>query len=279
MVNSYYIDETKKDKEEEIMKKTAKKETGLIFNIQKFSINDGPGIRSTVFFCGCPLSCRWCSNPESQNRCRKAVLASGDPKLMGREWTVEEVLSEVEKDRCFYEESGGGITLSGGEVLQQHAFAIALLKEAGRRSLHCAAETTGYATEEVFAQFIRHIDLLLFDMKHWDSKIHQEKTGVPNEGILKNMRYAVEQKVPVIARIPVIPKFNANLPAARGMASLLKELGVREVHLLPFHQFGEKKYEQLKLSYEMKGIKQLHPETLARYLEVFLREGLSCSFK
>ena len=140
--------------------------TGLIFNIQKFSINDGPGIRSTIFFAGCPLSCRWCSNPESQNRNRDAALACGDPKLTGKAWTIEEVLGEVEKDRCFYEESGGGITLSGGEVLQQHDFATALLKEAHKRGLHCAAETTGFAAHEVFSEFIQNIDLLLFDMKH-----------------------------------------------------------------------------------------------------------------
>ena len=172
------------------------KTAGHIFNIQKFSINDGPGIRSTVFFCGCPLSCRWCSNPESQNRCRQAALASGDPKLAGKEWTLEEVLAELEKDRCFYEESGGGITLSGGEVLLQYEFASALLAEAQKRSLHCAAETTGYASHEVFADFITRIDLLLFDMKHWDREKHREHTGVYNDIILENMRYAVSQGVP-----------------------------------------------------------------------------------
>ncbi len=207
-------------------------EKGLIFNIQKFSINDGPGIRSTVFFAGCPLSCRWCSNPESQNRYRETAAATNDPKLTSKEWTVEEVLAEVEKDRDFYEESGGGMTLSGGEVLQQHAFAVELLKEAHKRGLHCAAETTGYAKPEIFAKFIQHIDLLLFDMKHCDRDMHQEKTGVYNDIILQNMRYAVEQGVPVQARIPVIPKFNASIPAAKGMAALLTELGVKEVHLL-----------------------------------------------
>ncbi len=252
--------------------------TGQIFNIQRFSINDGPGIRSTVFFCGCPLSCRWCSNPESQNRCRREALASGDRKLIGREWTVSEVMDEVEKDRDFYEESGGGITLSGGEVLQQHAFATALLREARGRSLHCAAETTGYASHEVFAQFTENIDLLLFDMKHCDREIHYQKTGVYNDQILENMRFAVENDVPVIARVPVIPKFNANLKAARGMAALLREIGIHEVHLLPFHQLGEKKYEQLKLPYEMKGVSQLHPENLQNYLQVFLDAGLDCSF-
>lgn len=254
-------------------------DTGLIFNIQKFSINDGPGIRSTVFFAGCPLSCPWCSNPESQNHNRAAAQASGDPKLMARPWTVEEVLTEVEKDRDFYEESGGGITLSGGEVLEQHIFAVSLLKEAQRRGLHCAAETTGYAPHDVFGEFIRHIDLLLFDMKHCSREIHHAKTGVYNDQILLNMRYAVEQRVPVIARIPVIPKFNANKKAALGMAALLKDIGIHEVHLLPFHQFGEKKYEQLGLSYEMKGVKQLHPEDLKNYQDIFLAEGLDCTFR
>ena len=254
-------------------------EKGLIFNIQKFSINDGPGIRSTVFFTGCPLSCRWCSNPESQNRNKEAVRVCKDPKLMGKEWTVEEVLKEVEKDRCFYEESGGGMTLSGGEVLQQHNFAVALLTEAKKRSLHCAAETTGYAPREIFAEFVRHIDLLLFDMKHSDREIHREKTGVYNDIIIDNMRYAVEQKVPVIARIPVIPRFNASLGAAREMAALLKDIGIKEVHLLPFHQFGEKKYEQLGLAYEMLGVKQMHPEMLEKYQKVFLDEGMDCTFR
>ncbi len=257
----------------------ANTEIGLIFNIQKFSINDGPGIRSTIFFAGCPLSCLWCSNPESQNRNREAALACKDPKLTGRAWTIEEVLAEVEKDRCFYEESGGGITLSGGEVLQQHSFAIALLQEAHKRSLHCAAETTGFASHEVFSEFIKHIDLLLFDMKHCDRELHKERTGVYNDIILKNMRYALEQRVPVIARIPVIPRFNANRKAAAGMAALLKDMGISEVHLLPFHQFGEKKYEQLGIPYEMANVKQLHPEHLQSYFEVFSREGLNVSFR
>ncbi len=261
------------------MHTTENVQTGLIFNIQKFSINDGPGIRSTIFFAGCPLSCRWCSNPESQNRNRKAALACGDPKLTGRAWTIEEVLAEVEKDRCFYEESGGGITLSGGEVLQQHAFAAALLKEAHKRSLHCAAETTGFASHEIFSEFIEDIDLLLFDLKHCDREIHQKKTGVYNDIILENMRYALARKVPVTARIPVIPGFNANKKAAAGMAALLKEMGITEVHLLPFHQFGEKKYEQLGIPYEMADVKQLHPENLQTYLDIFLKEGLEASFR
>lgn len=252
--------------------------TATIFNIQKFSINDGPGIRSTVFFAGCPLRCRWCSNPESQNCNRAAAVATGDVKLAGREWTVDEVMAEVLKDKDFYDESGGGITLSGGEVLQQHEFAVALLKKAHGAGIHCAAETTGFAAHEVFAAFIRNIDLLLFDMKHFDRQAHLEKTGVPNDRIIANMRYAVRQGVPLIARIPVIPKFNFSFDAARGMAALLMDIGVHEVHLLPFHQFGEKKYEQLGLAYEMQGVKQLHREQLGAYQKIFLDAGLDCTF-
>ena len=189
------------------------------------------------------------------------------------------MLEEVEKDREFYEESGGGITLSGGEVLQQHAFAVELLKEAQSRGLHCAAETTGYASHEVFREFVEYIDLLLFDMKHWDREKHFEKTGVYNDIILENMGYAVSQGIPLIARIPVIPKFNASLKDAAGMAENLCKLGIHEVHLLPFHQFGEKKYEQLETEYEMSGVPQLHPEQLQKYIQVFLDRGLDASFK
>lgn len=256
-------------------------EKGMVFNIQKFSINDGPGIRSTIFFCGCPLSCRWCSNPESQNRYRAQALASKDPKLAGCEWTVEEVLAEVEKDRCFYEESGGGITLSGGEVLQQHSFAEALLKEAHKANLHCAAETTGFAPQDIFASFMQHIDLLLFDVKHWNREMHQNGTGVYNDIILENLQYAVQQKGAafVIARIPVIPGFNNRILDAEHFSRLLLSSGIQEVHLLPFHQFGEKKYNQLRLNYELENCPQLHPEDLEDYREIFLQHGLKCSFQ
>lgn len=251
--------------------------TGTILNIQKFSIQDGPGIRTTVFFAGCPLCCRWCSNPESQNRNREAAQKTDDEKMKGRQWTVEEVLFEVRKDRDFYEESHGGMTLSGGEVLQQHTFAIELLKAAHAEGIHCAAETTGYAPFEIFAAFAEHVDLLLFDMKHFDSASHLEQTGVPNEPIIRNLRYAVQKRVPVIARIPVIPRFNFSFDAARGMAALLGDIEIETVNLLPFHQFGEKKYEQLGLDYKMAGVKQLHREQLGAYQKVFLDAGLKCS--
>lgn len=254
-------------------------QTGVIFNIQKFSINDGPGIRTTVFFKGCPLQCKWCSNPESQNRCASITNSMADETYSGRERTVEQVLREVLKDKPFYDQSGGGMTMSGGEVLQQMDFAIQLADAAREAGIHVAVETTGYAAPARFAEFMEHVDLFLFDFKHIDRDKHYNGTGVYNDVILKNLQQLVDAGKPVIARIPVIPRFNTGIVTAKAMAKYLKELGVHEVHLLPFHQFGQNKYEQLGIPYEMKNTKQLHPEVLGNYQQAFLDEGLDCTFR
>ncbi len=251
---------------------------GKIFNIQKFSINDGPGIRTTVFFKGCPLQCKWCSNPESQNWNASIADSMEDETYCGREYTVAQVLEEVLQDKPFYEQSGGGMTLSGGEVLQQMDFAMALLDAAKAEGIHTAVETTGYANPARFREFMEHVDLFLFDFKHVDSKAHHDGTGVYNDVILANLQQLVAAGKQVVARIPVIPRFNVGLPNAKAMAEKLKELGVREVHLLPFHQFGQNKYAQLGIPYEMETVKQLHPEHLEKYRQVFLDAGLDCSF-
>ncbi len=252
---------------------------GKIFNIQKFSINDGPGIRTTVFFKGCPLHCQWCSNPESQNRNAAIADAIENELYCGRSCTVSEVMEVVRQDKDFYLESGGGMTLSGGEVLQQEEFAVALIEAAHAEQIHVAVETTGYVAPERFRDFLPHPDLFLFDFKHYDREMHHRYTGVYNDVILENLRSAVNAGKEVIARIPVIPGFNTGILRARGLSRTLKDIGVREVHLLPFHQLGEKKYEELNIPYEYKGVKQLHPESLERYRQVFLDAGLTCSFK
>lgn len=252
---------------------------GNIFNIQKFSINDGPGIRTTVFFKGCPLQCRWCSNPESQNRNAAVADAMEDPLYRGRAYTVEEVMAVVRQDVDFYIESGGGMTLSGGEVLQQADFAEALIDAAHAEGIHAAVETTGFVAPERFRAFLPHPDLFLYDFKHYDREIHHAYTGVYNDVIVENLRAVVRAGKPVIARIPVIPRFNVGIRHARGLAETLVDIGVREVHLLPFHQFGEKKYEELGIGYEWKGVRQLHPEALEKYRQVFVDAGLECSFK
>lgn len=253
--------------------------TGRLFNIQKFSINDGPGIRTTVFFKGCPLQCKWCSNPESQNRFAALADAMEDETYCGREYTVDEVLAEVLQDKAFYDRSGGGMTLSGGEVLQQMEFAMELADAAHAAGVHVAVETTGFTSQQRFAEFLPHVDLLLFDMKHVDREAHHRGTGVYNDVILENMGHAVAEGKEIIARIPVIPGFNTGLPTARAMAAKLRELGIRTVHLLPFHQFGQNKYHQLGVEYEMEEVKQLHPEVLEKYRQAFLDQGLDCSFQ
>ena len=254
-------------------------EKGLIFNIQKFSINDGPGIRTTVFFKGCPLQCKWCSNPESQNRFSRQTGEMKDSAFCGRLYTVEEVMQAVRQDKPFYEHSSGGMTLSGGDVLQQAEFAAHLADAAREEGIHVAAETEGYTSPERFCAFMDHIDLLLYDFKQADREIHVQGTGVYNDVIVQNLRLAVSSGKEVIARIPVIPRFNASLSAAEQMAKTLTDIGIREVHLLPFHQMGESKYEKLGVPYEMKGVPQLHPEDLEKYREKFLHYGLNCSFR
>ena len=202
-----------------------------------------------------------------------------DETYCGRKYTVEQVMAEVLKDKPFYEQSGGGMTMSGGEVLQQMDFAIALADAARAEGIHVAVETTGYAKPAQFAKFMEHIDLFLFDFKHVDRDRHFMGTGVYNDVILKNLQQLVAAGKPVIARIPVIPRFNTGIITAKAMAKYLMEAGVHEVHLLPFHQFGQNKYEQLGLNYEMKNSKQLHPEVLGKYQQVFLDEGLDCTFR
>ena len=225
--------------------------TGRILNIQKFSINDGPGIRTTVFFKGCPLRCRWCSNPESQNRYAPITDKMEEAAYAGRCYTVEEVMQVVRQDKPFYAHSGGGVTFSGGDVLQQAEFASLLADSAHMEGIHVAAETEGYTAPERFRIFLEHIDLLLYDFKHADREAHFRGTGVYNDLIIENLRYAVMTGKNVIARIPVIPRFNASLSAAEEMAKTLSEIGIREVHLLPFHQMGESKYEKLGIEYPL----------------------------
>ena len=293
-----------------------------IFNIQKYSIHDGPGIRTVVFFKGCPLQCSWCSNPESQNsnvqiawdksKCIKCLhcldsckydsislkeelitidvhscsscfeCIKGCPKqaliIEGKYYTVSEVLNEVLKDELFYEESGGGVTFSGGEVLQQHAFAIELLKQLKETNIHTACETTGYTSNEIFKEFIENIDLLLFDMKHYDREKHFNGTKVYNDKIIANLATAIFKGKDIIIRIPVIPNFNNSLEDAQGFCDLLKTIGVKKVNLLPFHQFGQKKYELINKDYALQNITQLHEEDLIDYRQIFIQNGFDCTF-
>ena len=294
----------------------------VIFNIQKFSLNDGPGIRTVVFFKGCPLSCRWCSNPESQSMktqilwdkrncisCKhciqicslKAISSSNDRiiinhslcngcnkcvdqcpgkalKTAGRNENIENIIDIVKQDMPFYEESGGGVTLSGGEVLLQHEFAVELLKKLKEENIHTCIETTGYADTEVFKKVIENVDHILFDIKHYDPIRHKEGTGVDNNLILTNFRFAIENGKSILARIPVIKEYNDSLEDALGFVRLLKQCNTTRCQLLPFHQFGENKYEQLSKDYRYSNYSSYHKEDLQDYLNIFIENGIEAFF-
>ena len=296
---------------------------GVIFNIQKFSIHDGPGVRTTVFMKGCPLRCKWCSNPESQlsgvqimydagscvhclhctQSCpAKAVTAAQDGRIHidfhkctgclvcvqscpGRALTVEgeyKTVSEITdvcmQDLDFYEESGGGVTISGGEGMMQPDFVEELVLRLKENGIHTAIETTGYVSPEIFQRLAPLFDLLLFDVKQFDPYKHKMGTGVDTELIHRNLRWAHGQGLNILPRIPVIPGYNADLSDAEGLASLLGRIGLKKVQLLPFHQIGERKYEFLNREYDLTGVKALHPEDLTEYQKVFLSQNIDCFF-
>jgi len=249
----------------------------LIFNVQKFSIHDGPGIRTVVFFKGCPLSCKWCSNPESQSgkiQTLKPLTKDGKEQPCGTYRDIDSVMTEILQDKDFYEESGGGVTLSGGEALMQIDFVQALLSECKKNGLHTAIETSGFAPSENFKRIINLTDLFLFDIKHYDSYKHIQGTGVSNDVIVENLRMLIKAPKNVLVRIPVIPHFNDSAADAEKFAEFFAANNIREIQLLPFHQFGQNKYRQLGLTYEFDGYKSLHPEDLREYKDILTKASL-----
>lgn len=229
---------------------------GRIFDIQRFSTHDGPGIRTIVFLKGCALRCRWCCNPESQSYAIETMIQNGKPKTMGRDVTVEEVLSEVLQDRPYYNRSGGGITLSGGESLLQPDFAISLLEACKENGINTAIETTGFADAEVIEKFLPYLDTVLMDIKHINSQKHNEFTSQPNERILENAKLIALKAKKLIIRVPVIPTFNDTVAEIAEIASFASNLpNVNEIHLLPYHSMGRDKYTGLGRDYGMGDMK------------------------
>ena len=230
-------------------------QTGRIFDIQRYSIHDGPGIRTIVFLKGCFLRCRWCCNPESQEYRVQELTQGGKTRIVGRDVTVREVMDEVETDAIYYRRSGGGMTLSGGECMAQPDFAEALLRAAHDNNINTAIETTALAPREVVNRFLPHVDYFLMDIKHIDSKKHEAFCGKPNGQILQNARYIAENANDLTIRVPTVPEFNATeaeiAEIARFAASLPR---VRELHLLPYHRLGQDKYAGLGRTYTLAHI-------------------------
>jgi len=292
----------------------------VVTNIQKYSIHDGDGIRTTVFFKGCPLTCTWCHNPETQNyrkqtlHDREKCLNCGNCKascphqaildedgciitdfdkcqtcgtcldycvlnlreITGAEYTIEELVTQLKKDEMFYEESGGGVTLSGGEVMTQDIDYIeSLLKALDRHGIPVAIDTCGYASFADFERILPYIDTFLYDIKIMNPAAHKKYTGVDNTKILENLDKLSQAGARIFIRIPVIKEINGNDMEMELIIKYLKDHSIRaaQINLLPYHNTGSGKYG--KMGQEYKGM-ELHapvPEEMEHFAALFKQAG------
>lgn len=242
--------------------------TAVIFDIQRSSFADGPGIRTTVFFKGCNLRCKWCHNPESQSakpqimfyrnkctgcgRCKgitekdaEFVCFNDAKKICGKKYIVEEVFDIIQKDKPYYETSNGGVTFSGGECMLQIDFLCEILKKCKDADIHTAVDTAGYVPWENFEKIIPYTDLFLYDIKAFNNDVHKEFVGASNELIFNNLRKLSERKVNVSVRIPIIPTVNDSIEEMENIRHFLALYKLSSVELLPYHKMGEHKYNAL----------------------------------
>jgi pyruvate formate lyase activating enzyme len=291
--------------------------TALIFSIQKFSIHDGPGIRTTIFFKGCPLSCQWCHNPESQSyhkeilinqegcslcgQCeihcsRGAIQRNKDGifhdeskcnacevcmdhcvnnarEVAGKEYTVPELMREIIKDKAFYQESNGGVTLSGGECMVQIDFVQEVVQECKRQGISVAIDTCGYAPKESFLRIVEDVDLFLYDVKLLDSNLHQQYTGRDNSLILDNLKLLSHQGAVIYLRLPLIEGINTKDEHIQQVLDFIHDLTIDQVSLLPYHHMGKIKYKRLNLEYPFVNFSSPSEDRLIEIQSMFLQEN------
>ena len=244
-------------------------ENQAIFKIQKYSIHDGPGIRTTLFFQGCPLSCRWCHNPESQAMSLKIKAEDMDRVVTG-------LMEEIEKDLIFYDDSGGGVTFSGGEPLSQPELLFKLLDLCREKEIHTCLDTSGYADIEILLTAAEKADLILYDIKLVDEKAHRKYTGKSGCLVLDNLKQLSKQKANIKLRFPLIPQMtdmDENL--GRIIAYLKRDTIYRDIHILPFHKTGEAKYKVLNIKNYLQDIQPPSKESILKVKEQFESKGFS----
>jgi pyruvate formate lyase activating enzyme len=263
---------------------------GLIFDIRRFTVHDGPGIRTTVFFKGCPLDCWWCHNPESHINSPevslKQILLEGknfqQTETVGQWLSVDEVMREIKKDRIFFEESGGGVTFSGGEPLLQVDFLLQILKECRTENIHTTIDTCGYTDPESLASILPYSDLFLFDLKVIDEEDHIAYTGLSNRSILDNLNFLFSQGKKVILRIPIIPGITDTDKNISGIKHHLSTFvsetippSSLKISLLPYHSTAKNKYTRFHIENKTKDLKDLTKESLLPLKQEFEAEGFS----
>lgn len=256
---------------------------GIIFDIKRFAVHDGPGIRTTVFFKGCPLRCLWCHNPESIDPnpvcVRTTALLNGheftDEKMVGYEISVDELFIELQKEQVFMDESEGGVTFSGGEPLLQSRFLEEMLQQCKKQGIHTAVDTTLFAPWKVVEPVARLADLFLVDLKHMNARVHQEFTGVSNRLILENIRKLSALNVPVRIRIPMIPEISNTTENIAQCIDFLKALPhpVEAVDLLPFHNTAKEKYKRFHLDNHFVDSPSMQKEELFDIRNQFEKAG------
>ena len=249
-----------------------------------YSVHDGPGIRTTVFFKGCPLSCKWCHNPESlekepqgffnKEKCIKCGHCDNCPtgarETIGYEITIPELLKEINKDLLFYEQSGGGVTFSGGEPFYQAEFLLEALDECRKEHINTAIDTSGFCDTNVLLEAAEKANYILYDIKFIDSEKHEKYCGAPNNLIVQNLLRLADTKVKLLLRIPVIPAINDDMAEMTGIYNLIKDFNnIEIVHILPYHNIHAAKYGRIGKHYELSGISGEESPNMQEIIRLF----------